>query len=188
MPERSPLSLAPLAPEPVQPFNVVRDAGAPILTATELTSFAYQHLLEGTPWQYYRLVVTQWPRLEGNQATPIPADPRRQRRQHLSRRRRVLGVREPDDGDVRSEGRAARVHELPQPRAHDDRLHVERVRSRLSVAARGSRGSLILIAVLANLFGRQPPARASTGGQEIRRSGVFSDAVGTIRSARPPSR
>ena len=58
----------------MQPFNVVRDAGAPILTATELTSFAYQRLLAGTPWQYYRLVVTQWPRLEGNQAD---ADSRR---------------------------------------------------------------------------------------------------------------
>ena len=73
MPEKNPLSLVPLAPEPVRPFNVVRDAGAPILTATELTSFAYRRLLEGTPWQYYRLIVTQWPRLEGNQADPIPA-------------------------------------------------------------------------------------------------------------------
>jgi hypothetical protein len=73
MPERNPLSLVPLAPEPVPPFNVVRDAGAPILTATELTSFGYRHLLEGTPWQHYRLIVTQWPRLEGNQADPIPA-------------------------------------------------------------------------------------------------------------------
>jgi len=51
----------------------VRAADAPILTATELTSYAYRRLLEGTPWQYYRLVVTQWPRLEGNQAHPIPA-------------------------------------------------------------------------------------------------------------------
>ena len=73
MPEENPLSLTPLAPEPVRPFNVVRAADAPILTATELTSFAYQRLLAGTPWQYYRLVVTQWPRLEGNQANPIPA-------------------------------------------------------------------------------------------------------------------
>jgi hypothetical protein len=73
MPETNPLSLVPLAPEPVRPFNVVRDAGAPILTATELTSYGYRHLLEGTPWQYYRLIVTQWPRLEGNQADPIPA-------------------------------------------------------------------------------------------------------------------
>ena len=73
MPERNPLSLVPLAPEPVRPFNVERDRGAPILTSTELTSFGYQHLLAGTPWQHYRLVVTQWPRLEGNQAAPIPA-------------------------------------------------------------------------------------------------------------------
>jgi len=72
MPLKNPLSLQPLAPEPVRPFNVVRDGGAPILTPTELTSYGYQHLLAGTPWQYYRLVMTQWPRLEGNQATPIP--------------------------------------------------------------------------------------------------------------------
>ena len=73
MPERNPLSLSPVAPEPVRPFNVVRSSDAPILTSTELTSHAYQRLLAGTPWEYYRLVVTQWPRLEGNQATPIPA-------------------------------------------------------------------------------------------------------------------
>jgi hypothetical protein len=73
MPERNPLALAPLAPEPVRPYNVVRAADAPILTASELTSYAYRHQLEGTPWQYYRLIVTQWPRLEGNQADAIPA-------------------------------------------------------------------------------------------------------------------
>jgi len=73
MPERNPLSLTPLAAEPAGPFNIERDAGAPILTATELTSFAYQDALKGTPWEYYRLVMTQWPRLEGNQTDPIPA-------------------------------------------------------------------------------------------------------------------
>jgi hypothetical protein len=73
MPQTNPLSLVPLASEPVRPFNVVRDAGAQILTRTELTNYSYQGLLAGTPWQYYRLVVTQWPRLEGNQAAPIPA-------------------------------------------------------------------------------------------------------------------
>ena len=72
MPPRNPLSLSPLAPEPAKPFNVVRFDSAPLLTRTELTSFAYQHLLAGTPWRYYKLVVTQWPRLEGNQASPIP--------------------------------------------------------------------------------------------------------------------
>ena len=65
MPERNPLSLSPLASEPVRPFNIQRDAGAPILTATELTSFAYQEALKGTPWEYYRLVMTKWSRLDG---------------------------------------------------------------------------------------------------------------------------
>ena len=51
MPERNPLSLSPVAPEPVRPFNVVRSSDAPILTSTELTSHAYQRLLAGTPWQ-----------------------------------------------------------------------------------------------------------------------------------------
>ena len=73
MPATNPLSLVPLAPEPVHPFNITRDAGAPILTATELTTYGYQHALAGTPWRYYRLVVTQWPRLEGEQTLPIPA-------------------------------------------------------------------------------------------------------------------
>jgi len=71
MPAHNPLSLSPLPREPVTPFNIIREPDAPILTATELTSFGYQHLLEGTPWQYYRLVVTQWPRVEGNQTAPI---------------------------------------------------------------------------------------------------------------------
>jgi hypothetical protein len=73
MPESNPLSLVPLLREPVTPFNVERAATAPLLTPTELTNFAYQRLLAGTPWQYYRLVVTQWPRMDGNQATPVPA-------------------------------------------------------------------------------------------------------------------
>ena len=73
MPANNPLSLVPLAPEPVRPFNVVRDPGAPILTRTDLTNYAYQALLADTPWRNYRVVVTQWPRLEGNQADPIPA-------------------------------------------------------------------------------------------------------------------
>jgi hypothetical protein len=71
MPPRNPLSLEPLAPEPARPFNVTRHEAAPILTATELTSYAYRRLLAGTPWEFYRLVVTQWPRQEGNQALPI---------------------------------------------------------------------------------------------------------------------
>ena len=73
MPQRNPLSLVPLAAEPVRPFNVVRAPEAPILTSTELTNYGYQRLLAGTPWQYYRLVVTQWPRMDGPQTTPVPA-------------------------------------------------------------------------------------------------------------------
>jgi hypothetical protein len=73
MPDRNPLLLAPLAPEPVRPFNIVRAANAPVHTRTDLSSFGYQDLLAGTPWQYYKLVLTQWPRLDGNQAVPVPA-------------------------------------------------------------------------------------------------------------------
>jgi hypothetical protein len=73
MPAQNPLSLATLQPEPAHPFNITRDPGAPILTATDLTTFGYQHALAGTAWQYYKLVVTQWPRREGNQIDPIPA-------------------------------------------------------------------------------------------------------------------
>jgi hypothetical protein len=73
MPSVNPLSLVPLAPEPAKPFNVTRDANAPVLTVTDLTTFKYQKLLAGTPWRFYRLVVTQWPRLDGNQAVPVPA-------------------------------------------------------------------------------------------------------------------
>jgi hypothetical protein len=132
MPEQNPLSLVPLAPEPVRPYNVVRAAEAPILTATELTSYAYRNRLAGTPWQYYKLIVTQWPRLEGNLGRSHPRERGRQHREHVSRDGRVLGVRECDDGDVQSERGAAGVHELPQSRAHERGLHVDRAGSCLS--------------------------------------------------------
>jgi len=73
MPDKNPLGLERLISEPARPFNVVRLESGPLLTRTELTNFAYQRLLAGSPWRYYKLVVTQWPRLEGNQASPIPA-------------------------------------------------------------------------------------------------------------------
>ena len=38
-----------------------------------LRNFSYQELLAKTPWQYYKVVMTQWPRLDGNQAAPVPA-------------------------------------------------------------------------------------------------------------------
>jgi hypothetical protein len=73
MPRTNPLPLVPLAPEPARPFNVARIERSPLLTSTELTSFAYQDLLAGTPWRFYKLVVTQWPRLDGDQSIPVPA-------------------------------------------------------------------------------------------------------------------
>ena len=73
MPASNPLALKPLAPEPAHPFNVDRAVLASIHPATVLTNFTYQNLFPKSPWQYYKLVVTQWPRLEGNQAVPVPA-------------------------------------------------------------------------------------------------------------------
>jgi hypothetical protein len=73
MPAGNPLSLTPLAKEPVPPFNVVRPFFAKVHPKTELTNYQYQELLRATVWQYYGIVVTQWPRMEGNQAVPVPA-------------------------------------------------------------------------------------------------------------------
>jgi hypothetical protein len=73
MPAENPLTLTPLAKEPVTPFNVERPFFARVHPKTELTNYQYQELLKGTVWQYYGIVVTQWPRLEGNQALPVPA-------------------------------------------------------------------------------------------------------------------
>ena len=73
MPAENPLALSPLAKEPVPPFNVERPFFARVHAKTELTNYQYQELLRGTVWEYYGIVVTQWPRLEGNQAVPVPA-------------------------------------------------------------------------------------------------------------------
>jgi hypothetical protein len=72
MPAENPLSIAPLAPEPVKPFNVERPFFAHVHPKTELTNYQYQELLRGTVWEFYGIVVTQWPRLDGNQAAPVP--------------------------------------------------------------------------------------------------------------------
>jgi hypothetical protein len=73
MPAENPLSLVPLAPQPVTPFNVERPFFAHVHPKTELTNYQYQEMLKETIWQYYGIVVTQWPRMEGNQALPVPA-------------------------------------------------------------------------------------------------------------------
>jgi hypothetical protein len=73
MPTENPLTVVPLARQPVAPFNVERPFNAKVHPKTELTNYQYQELLKDTVWQYYGIVVTQWPRMEGNQALPVPA-------------------------------------------------------------------------------------------------------------------
>jgi hypothetical protein len=73
MPQENPLSLVPLGPQPARPFNVVRSAQMPIHPNTLSTNNRYQRLLKGTVWENYQLVMTQWERVPGNQARPIPA-------------------------------------------------------------------------------------------------------------------
>jgi hypothetical protein len=73
MPAENPLALVPLAPQPAKPFNVVRIPEAPIHPKTALTNLFYERMLKGTVWENYQLVVTQWPRLDGDQSVPVPA-------------------------------------------------------------------------------------------------------------------
>ncbi len=73
MPAENPLALVPLVRQPAAPFNVIRSAQAPIHFDTSVTNRGYQELLRNTVWQYYKLVVTQWPLQPGNQALPVPA-------------------------------------------------------------------------------------------------------------------
>ncbi len=73
MPAENPLKLIPLQPEPATPYNVTRSVMTPIHPKTELMSLVYQRLLQKTPWEFYQIATTQWPRLEGNQAAPVPA-------------------------------------------------------------------------------------------------------------------
>lgn len=73
MPSENPLTLLPLAPQPVKPYNVVRLPDAPIHPRTALTNLLYERLLKGTVWENYQLVLAQWPRLDGDQSIPVPA-------------------------------------------------------------------------------------------------------------------
>ena len=72
-PAENPLQLVPLAKEPVKPFNVTRSAESPINPKTAYANLMYERLLKGTVWENYQLVMTQWPRVEGEQSIPIPA-------------------------------------------------------------------------------------------------------------------
>jgi len=72
-PAENPLTLRPLLKEPVKPFNVTRAVESPIHPKTAFTNLMYGRLLKGTIWENYQLVMTQWPRVEGEQSTPLPA-------------------------------------------------------------------------------------------------------------------
>ncbi len=72
-PPENPLLLAPLAKEPVKAFNVTRSAASPINSKTAYTNLMYERQLKGTIWENYQLVMTQWPRVTGEQSIPVPA-------------------------------------------------------------------------------------------------------------------
>ena len=72
-PLENPLTLAPLAPEPVTPFNITRSTVSPIAPKTAYTNLMYERKLTGVIWQNYQLVMTQWPRVPGEQSIPVPA-------------------------------------------------------------------------------------------------------------------
>jgi len=73
MPASNPLSLVPLAKQPVKPFNVVRSGKAAIHPKTAETNTKYRKLLAGSVWKNYQLVLTQWPLQPGDQSIPVPA-------------------------------------------------------------------------------------------------------------------
>jgi hypothetical protein len=59
MPSANPYKLNPLPLPTPTPFNVTRlQQVSPI---TQATNKSYQTALAGTPWQFYKLVMTQWP-------------------------------------------------------------------------------------------------------------------------------
>ena len=71
IPKTNPLTLSPLAPQPIKPFNVTRSASTPIHPKTTITNSKYQKLLAGTVWANYQLVMTQWPIGQGKQPVPV---------------------------------------------------------------------------------------------------------------------
>lgn len=72
-PPENPLPLVPLPHEPAKPFNVTRSAVSPINPKTAYTNLMYERQLKGTVWENYQLVMTQWPRVTGEQSLPVPA-------------------------------------------------------------------------------------------------------------------
>jgi hypothetical protein len=71
MPLSNPYSLSPLIVPAPPPFNVIR--ARPIHPSTQATNVAYQQVLktQGTGvWQFYQLVMTQWPIVPSSPSTP----------------------------------------------------------------------------------------------------------------------
>jgi len=58
-PNPNPNNVQPMPAVAPAPFNVMRTM--PIAGSTQGTNAQYQKLLQNTPWQYYQLVMTQWP-------------------------------------------------------------------------------------------------------------------------------
>lgn len=68
MPATNPFTLDPLPSPMPTPFNVTRVK--PINSSTQGTNAVYQKALAGTPWQFYQLVMTQWPIVPNSPTTP----------------------------------------------------------------------------------------------------------------------
>jgi hypothetical protein len=58
-PNPNPHNVQPMPATAPTPFNVTRTM--PIPAPTQTTNSQYQKLLQNTPWQFYQLVLTQWP-------------------------------------------------------------------------------------------------------------------------------
>jgi hypothetical protein len=77
MPKGNPYPLDPLILPTPAPFNVQRIASAPIDGSTATTNMAYRGLLNnaGSVWQFYQLVMTQWPLKPSQPSLPgIPSN------------------------------------------------------------------------------------------------------------------
>src|SRR5262249_23753561 len=76
MPCKNPYDLDPLKLPPPRPFNVTRAASTPIHTSTKNTNLQYRMKLKdnGSVWQFYQLVMTQWPIFDS--APEPPGTPR----------------------------------------------------------------------------------------------------------------
>lgn len=68
MPTANPYPIDPVTVPTPAPFNVQRVT--PIHPSTASTNVAYRNLLKGSVWQFYQLVMTQWPLVPSQPSTP----------------------------------------------------------------------------------------------------------------------